>query len=82
MTSSKFEFLIAGIPEKVRYLEEQGFFKDATCLINKILTENKGLPSMLKSRLEWEPERIERIKKDYALVENKPSNLLKNRFQI
>jgi len=66
MTSSKFEFLIAGMPEKVRYLEEQGFFRDATCLIKKILAENKGLPSMLKSRLEWEPERIERIRKDYA----------------
>ncbi len=80
MTSSKFEFLIAGIPEKVRYLEEQGFFRDATCLINKILAENKALPSMLKSRLEWEPERIERIRKDYALSRKQAFESLKKQI--
>jgi len=80
MNSSKFEFLTTGIPEKVRYLEEQGFFRDAVRLINKILAENKGLPSMLKSRLEWEPERIERIKKNYALSRKQAFESLKKQI--
>lgn len=80
MNSSNFEFLIAGLPEKIRYLEEQGFFRDAIRLINKILTENKGLPSMLKSRLEWEPERIERIRRDYALSRREAFESLKSQI--
>jgi hypothetical protein len=80
MNSSSFQFLIAGIPEKIRYLEEQGFFRDAIRLINKILAENKGLPSMLRSRLEWEPERIERIKNDYALSRKEAFESLKRQI--
>ena len=77
MSPSNFEFLIAGLPERVRYLEAKGLFKDAIHLVNKILAENKGLPSMLKSRLEWEPERIERTKKDYTLSRKEAFESLK-----
>ena len=78
--SSSFEFLVAGLPEQVRYLEEKGCFKDAIRLINKILTENKTLPSVLKSILEWEPERIERIKRGYALSWKEAFESLKNQI--
>lgn len=78
--SSSFEFLVAGLPEKVRRLEEKGRFKEAVRLINKILTENKAIPSALKSRLEWEPERIERIKKDYTLSWREAFESLKNQI--
>jgi hypothetical protein len=64
--SSSFEFLVAGLPERVHYLEEKGCFEDAVRLIDKILTENRMLPCALRSRLGWELQRIERIKKDYA----------------
>lgn len=57
MSSFDFTFLIAGLPEKVCRLEEKGCFIDAARLINRILAENKGLPCMLKSRLEWELEK-------------------------
>lgn len=80
MSSSNFEFLIAGLPEKVRYLEEKGLFKDAIHLVNKILAENKGLPSLLKSRLEWEPERIERTKRDYTLSRKEAFESLKTQI--
>jgi hypothetical protein len=76
--SSSFEFLVAGLPERVRRLEEKGRFKDAVCLIDKILTENESLPSALKSRLEWEPERIERIQKGYTLSWKGAFGSLKN----
>jgi hypothetical protein len=75
-----FEFLVAGLPEKVRYLEGKGCFKDAISLINKILTENKRLPTLLKSRLEWEMERIERIKKDYTLSQKEAFESLKTQI--
>ncbi len=78
--SVNFEFLVVGLPEEIRCLEEKGCFKDAVHLINKILTENKRLPSILRSRLEWETERIERIKKDYGLSRRDAFKSLKNRI--
>ena len=78
--NSSFEFLVAGLPERVHYLEEKGCFKEAVCLINKILTQNRMLPSALKSRLEWEPERIERIKRDYTLSWGDAFESLKNQI--
>lgn len=78
--SSSFEFLVAGLPERVRRLEEKGCFEEAVRLINKVLTENKGLPSALRSRLEWEPERIERIKRDYTLSWKEAFKSLKNQI--
>jgi len=80
VSSSNFEFLITGLPGKIRCLEEKGLFKEAIHLINKILSENKELPSMLKSRLEWEPERIERIKKDYMLSRKEAFESLKGKI--
>ncbi|MCK4425055.1 transglutaminase domain-containing protein, partial [Candidatus Bathyarchaeota archaeon] len=71
---------MAGLPERVRFLEEKGCFEEAVRLINKILTENEALPSALESRLEWEPERIERIKRDYALSWKDAFESLKNQI--
>ena len=78
--SSSFEFLIAGLPERVRHLEEKGLFRDAIHLINQILAESKGLPSMLRSRLEWESERIKRVRKDYALSRKEAFKSLKSQI--
>ena len=75
---SSFAFLIAGLPERVRYLEEKGLFNDAIHLVNKILTEKNRLPTLLKSRLEWETERIERIRKDYPLSQEEALESLRN----
>jgi len=80
MSHSNFEFLIACLPEKVRYLEGKGLFRGAVRLINQILAENKRLPSMLKSRLEWEPERIERIKRDYTLSQKEAFQSLRSQI--
>jgi hypothetical protein len=77
---SRFEFLAAGLPEQVRRLEEKGRFKDAVCLIDKILAKNESLPSALKSRLEWEPERIKRMQKGYALSWNEAFESLRNQI--
>jgi hypothetical protein len=77
---SSFEFLVAGLPEQVRRLEEKGRFKDAVCLIDKILAKNESLPSALKSRLEWEPERIKRMQKGYALSWKEAFGSLRNRI--
>jgi len=78
--SSSFEFLIAGLPKRVRHLEEKGLFRDAIHLINQILAESKGLPSMPRSRLEWESERIKRIRKDYALSRKEAFKSLKSQI--
>jgi len=71
--SLDFEFLVAA-------LEEKGYLKEAINLVNKILTENKRFPTLLKSRLEWEPERIERIKKDYTLNQEETFESLKTQI--
>jgi len=80
VSSSNFEFLIAGLPDKVRCLEEKGLFKEAVQLINKILAEKREFPSMLKARLEWEIERIERIRKDYTLSREEAFKSLKSKI--
>jgi len=69
MTSSSLVFLTAGLPDSVRRLEESGQFNEATQMIERILAENKGAPLILTSRLRWEPERLDRIRKDYSLSE-------------
>ncbi|MEM2930486.1 MAG: transglutaminase domain-containing protein [Thermoproteota archaeon] len=53
----------------VRRLEENGLFEEAVSTINRMLGEGKRLPSALQSRLEWELERIKRVKWDYCLPE-------------
>ncbi|MCD6445224.1 transglutaminase domain-containing protein [Candidatus Bathyarchaeota archaeon] len=77
--NKSFDFLVAGLPENVQRLEENGNFKAAALLINKILKENnERLPEILKRRLEWEIERIERVKKDYTLTLKDAFNSLKD----
>lgn len=80
MVSSNFEFLIVGLPERVRHLEEKGLFRDAIHLIDKILAESKRLPSMPRSRLEWESERIKRIRNDYRLSRREAFESLKSQI--
>ncbi|MBO3831816.1 MAG: transglutaminase domain-containing protein [Candidatus Brockarchaeota archaeon] len=60
-------FLIAGLPDAVRRLEEKGLFKEAVGAINRLLSDGRTLPTLLRSRLEWELERIMRVKWDYCL---------------
>jgi len=77
--SNKMEFLVAGLPEEVAFLEARGEFKEAGEVIRRILnTRSERLPSLLKERLEWELERIERIKRDYPFNREKAFNLLKD----
>jgi len=80
MADENFEFLVAGLPEIIRYLEEQGSFTDAIRIINKFLAESERLPNILKLRLKWEIERIERIKKDYTLTMKDAFELLKSKI--
>jgi len=60
--------MVASLPDRVRNLEERGLFNEAKRLANRILVERAELPTALASRLRWEPERIDRISKDYALT--------------
>jgi hypothetical protein len=80
MVSSSFEFLIVGLPERIRHLEEKGLFRDAIHLMKKILAESKGLPSMLRSRLEWESERIKRIRNGYTLSRREAFDSVKSQI--
>jgi transglutaminase-like putative cysteine protease len=75
------EFLTTGLPDRIRRLEEDGLFEEAVTAINQILREGRRLPSFLKSRLEWELERIRRIRWDYSLSEEEAFALLKERVQ-
>jgi len=77
MCSPSPAFLIASLPDEVRRLEETGRFSEAVHVINRILAENEEAPSILASRLRWEPERIERMKKDFALSEEEAFQRLK-----
>lgn len=67
LNSSDIEFLVPGLPERVRQLEERGLFNEAVLLLRNILREKDALPTLLASRLQWEFERIERTKNDYRL---------------
>jgi len=80
MNHSNFDFLIAGLPDRVRYLEARGLFSDARRLIERILAENAELPDIMRHRLEWELERIERIKKDYTLSQRDALESLSGRI--
>ncbi|MBO3841932.1 MAG: transglutaminase domain-containing protein [Candidatus Brockarchaeota archaeon] len=61
------EFLVAGLPDAVRRLEEKGLFEEAVSAINRLLSDGRTLTTLLRSRLEWELERIMRVKWDYCL---------------
>lgn len=76
MDSSDIGFLVAGLPEKVRELEERGLFKEAILLLRNILRDRHALPALLTSRLQWEFERIERTKNDYRLSREEAHQIL------
>lgn len=72
--------MTAGLPDRVRRLEENGLFEEAVTVINQILGEGRRLPGLLKSRLEWELERIRRVKWDYSLSEEEAFASLRERI--
>ncbi|MCX8183868.1 MAG: transglutaminase-like domain-containing protein, partial [Crenarchaeota archaeon] len=73
-------FLVVGLPDAVRRLEEKGLFKEAADAINRFLAEVRMLPRVLRRRLEWELERIKRIEWDYFLSKNDAFELLKQQI--
>ncbi|MEM2998200.1 MAG: transglutaminase-like domain-containing protein [Thermoproteota archaeon] len=73
-------FLVAGLPDLVRRLEEKGLFKEAVNVINRLLAGERVLPKVLRSRLEWELERIKRIEWDYFLSKEDAFKLLKEQI--
>jgi len=70
-------FLIAGLPDEIRRLEEKGEFNEAIRMMRKTLAHSTGAPRVLKSRLRWEPERLKRIERDYALSKEEAFRSLK-----
>ncbi|MGQ9596471.1 MAG: transglutaminase-like domain-containing protein [Thermoproteota archaeon] len=74
---SNLEFIMVGLPDDIRHLEENGLFKEAMSTINRALAGDKKLPTALRSRLEWELERIKRMEWDYGLSEEEAFNSLK-----
>lgn len=72
--------MTAGLPDRVRRLEENGLFEEAATTINQILGEGRRLPGLLKSRLEWELERIRRVRWDYSLSEEEAFASLRDRI--
>ncbi|MEM4610479.1 MAG: hypothetical protein QW190_06300, partial [Thermoproteota archaeon] len=73
-------FLVAGLPDLLRRLEEKGLFKEAVNVINRLLAGERVLPKVLRSRLEWELERIKRIEWDYFLSKEDAFKLLKEQI--
>lgn len=71
---------MAGLPDLVHRLEEKGLFKEAVNVINRLLAVERVLPKVLRSRLEWELERIKRIEWDYFLSKEDAFKLLKERI--
>lgn len=75
MEMQDLDFLAVRLPEDIRRLEDKGDFRSAIKRIEKTL---KGeLPSLVRRRLEYEFERINRIKKDYSIGKERAVKLLK-----
>jgi transglutaminase-like putative cysteine protease len=70
-----FDFFTVRLPEDIRLLEDIGDFKSAIKRIKKTL--DNGLPLLLRERLEYEFERIKRVKKDYSIGKKRAFQLLK-----
>ena len=72
------EFLYVRLPEDVEKLERLGLFDAAKLKINELL--KRDLPVDMRRRLEYELERIERLKKDYCVSEEEAFERLKKEF--
>ena len=66
------------LPEDIDKLERMGFFNAARSKINELL--KRDLSSDMRKRLEYELERIERLRKDYNVPEEKAIELFKKEF--
>jgi len=72
------DFLYVRLPEDIDKLEKLGLFTAAEAKIKWLLA--KELPRDLKNRLEFELERLRRIRKDYSISEEKAIKKLKEEF--
>ncbi len=59
------------ILRRAAQLEEEGKFKEAATELQKPLTENYSLSSEERKKLEFEVDRLERIKQDYSMTKDR-----------
>ncbi|SDW47869.1 transglutaminase-like domain-containing protein [Tepidimicrobium xylanilyticum] len=84
---NKLESLMVGLPEDVERLVIYGHYSKALELINLYMTRN--IPEILKDRLNFEKDRIRRLKQDYiytfdealSLAESKIKNFTKEELE-
>ena len=69
------KYAYARLPEDIKKSINMGMFQTAREIINRLLT--KDIPQDLKERLEYEIERMERIRKDYNIPEDEARDILK-----
>ncbi len=72
------DFLYVRLPEDIEHLEKLGLFGAAENRIKELL--NRDLPKDLRNRLEFELERLRRIKKDYMIAEDEALRKIKEEF--
>ena len=70
------KFMIASLPDVIKRQECMGNFKVASQLIRSMLNES-SLSNILRARLKYELERIERLKKDFNLSRQQAFVILK-----
>ena len=76
--SNMLDFMYLRLPEDIEKLESMGFFEAAKLKIRALL--EKDLPVDMKKRLEYELERISRLKKCYDIPEEKAVDIFKKEF--
>ncbi len=69
------EYAYARLPQEVEKFIHMGMFQTAKKLIDRLL--RKEIPDDLRRRLEYELERIERLKKDYSITEKEAKEILR-----
>jgi len=74
-----YSFLGYPLPEKIKREEYSGNFSIALKMIDGYL--GKNIPGILKKRLEWEKERIKRIRYDYSLSKQKALEIIRKDFK-
>ncbi len=74
-----YSFLGYPLPEIIKREEYSGNFSKALKIIDEYL--GKNIPDLEKKRLEWEKERIQRMKFDYSFTKNKALSIVKKDFK-
>ena len=62
-------FAQSGVMDRVNQFESRGQFKEATASLSKVL-QNTDLSAAERKKLEFELDRLERIKKDYPYTKD------------